>query len=281
MTHDTQCSRHAGALDVRVADHEPASDTSLAGFLNALGPDRLASIRSRLAVESPHRVLQAYRQAFAQGEREKLFLCSEALAVNRHVPPCFRLDGSYSAAHLPDALRFDLLAHDLQWVMSMYPDQWRHAKGGHSGMLHGASWLAVAEHYWSTKNQRDTWLMVRQVALTVDQQWECAFLRSAPVKRAALGLAIRQATVQRAITGRLAEANRVARGRSPLEPAYERRFKVWVCGEMTDRSPTKTARLYELWTGAALTRSVAHTDLEWVRACVPESRKRGHAGSGN
>jgi hypothetical protein len=53
----------------------------------------------------------------------------------------------------------------------MYPEHWQKAKGGYSGMLHGASWLAVAGHYWSTKNQRDTWLMVRQLSLIVDQQW--------------------------------------------------------------------------------------------------------------
>ncbi|ARK52067.1 hypothetical protein BOC36_01940 [Burkholderia pseudomallei] len=229
--------------------------------------------------EPTHKVLHAYRQAFAQGKRELSLLCSEVLAV-RHVPPCFRLDGSLRAAHLPDAIRFDLLAHDLQWIMAMYPEHQRKAKGGYSGMLHGASWLAVAEHYWSTKNQHDTWLMVRQLALTGDQQWECAFLRSAPVKRAAQGLASRRATVYKAMMDRLSDANRAARGRSPLQPAYERRFKVWVCGEMTGGSPTKTARLYEFWTGTAISRSVAHTDLEWVHACIPESRKRGHAVSG-
>lgn len=254
--------------------HSTTGFAPLSDLLAAIEPTELERWRSRLASEHPPALLKGYRMAFATGKRELAFVLAEALTA-RSMPPCFRLDGAHRAAHLSDTQRFDLLAHDLQWMMTMYPDHWQKAKGGYSGMLRGESWLAVAEHYWATKNQRDTWLIVRQLGLTVDQQWECAFLRSAPVKRAAQGLAIRQAAVHKAIMDRLSDANRAARGCYPLAPAYERRFKVWICGEMTDRSSTKAARLYELWTGAAITRSVAYADLEWVRAYVPGSRKRG------
>lgn len=253
-----------------------ASSASLAGLLRGCGDERLAANRSRLQREHPHKVLQAYQQAFAQGKRELAFLCSEALAALR-MPPCFRHSAPHSLARLTDMQSFDLLAHDLQWIAAMYPDHDRKANGGYSGMLRGTSWLSVAEHYWSTKNRGEAWLMVRQLALSDDQQWECAFLRSAPIKLAANGLHIRQATVYRSIMDRLREAKRTARGCYPLEPAYERRFKVWVCGEITGRSPTKVARLYEMWTGSEIARSVAYSDLEWIHAHVPESRKRGRA----
>ncbi|MBU9574069.1 hypothetical protein C6P74_25615 [Burkholderia multivorans] len=265
----------------------------LSSVLARQAPGQLDRARSIVRDYDRKKLATMYDRSLTTGQRAKAFLLAEALTAHG-LPPCFRLDGSHGAARFADTQRFDLLAHDLQWIMATYPEHWRKAMGGYSGMLHGASWLSVAEHYWSTKNQRDTWLMVRQLALTVDQQWECAVLRSAPIKRAAQGLAVRQMSVHKAIMDRLSEANRAARGRYPLAPAYERRFKIWVCGEMTGGSPTKTARLYEFWTGSAITRSVAHTDLEWVRACVPKSRKgrdgktgkrdmhsRPHADSGN
>jgi hypothetical protein len=249
-----------------LAEQAPAS---LAGKLAASSTDALANARSRLASKHTPDLLRMYREALTVGKRLAAFMLADALTARR-MPPCFRSVGHLSVV---DGMQsFDLLAHDLQWIRAMYPEHHHKAKGGHAGMLHGDSWVATTEHYRATKNRGDTWLIVRQLALTDDQQWECVILRSAPVKRAAHGLDTRKEKVERTIENRRLEANRTHRGHYPLEHAYERRFKVWVCGEMAGHSQTKAARLYGMWTGSEITRSVAHEDLEWVRAHIPESR---------
>ncbi|MCO5400747.1 hypothetical protein [Ralstonia soli] len=251
----------------------PIGDTSqrpLSVLLAAIGPYELAHHRDRLATQHRHKLVQAYQRAMATGKRELAFLLSEALTARRApLPPCFRLDDAHRVADMA----FDLLAHDLQWIRTMYPEQWRKASGSYASLLHGEgdSWLPRAEYLWTTKHQAKTWILVRQMALTVDQQWECNVLRSQPVRHAAQGLRYRRVKTHKAIMAQLPEAKR-RQGEGEATHTLERRYRIWLCGEMTGRSPTKTARLYGLWQDIDMRTSTAARDLDWVFYNVSESR---------
>lgn len=246
----------------------------LSGLLAAAGPGGLASYRLRLASEHRHKLERAYRTAIATGKRELAFLLAEALAAHLvPLPPCFRLDGMHRMAGMTPDQRLDLVAHDLLWIRTMYPEHWRNASGSYASLLHGDgdSWLPRAEYLWATKHQAKTWILVRQMALTVDQQWQCNVLRSQSVKLAAQGLRYWRVKAHRAIMAHLPEAKR-RHGEGEARHMLERRYRVWLCGQMTQRSPTKTARLYGLWQGVDMRPSTAARDLDWVFYNVPESR---------
>ncbi|SAK96769.1 hypothetical protein AWB82_07069 [Caballeronia glebae] len=245
---------------------------SLADLLAMETPASLQELRDELRERERLRLIREYEAAFFASRRRDAFLLSEVLA-ERGVPPCFRIERRYKADSLTPAQRFDLVAHDLQWLAATYPEH--KGKGGHAEMLTGKGdrWLRVAEYYGSLKSQSgDVWMIVRQLQLDEEQQWECLALRSMKIKRAAAGLKRRQTTLKKALRARHLKKVTDWRGLAP-NPVYARRELVWVCGEMTGGSPTKAARLYRMWTGNAITRQLANDDLQWLRLKVPEARQ--------
>ncbi|POR53883.1 hypothetical protein B0G62_103465 [Paraburkholderia eburnea] len=246
----------------------------LSPLLGAIDCSTLDRIRSNVAATPRERLLLNFRAAFTLRERRKAFFLSEALTAHG-IPPCFRRDERYRLGELDESQRFDLSAYDLQWLAMRYPDHAEQVRGGYASLLQADDWrwLASAEYYWSSSHQGATWKTVKQLALTVDQQWECNVLRSQPIKLAAQGLDRRRVNVRKAIMDELPKAMQ-RRHEGDARMTLERRYRVWVCSEMAGKSPTMAARLYGLWTGNKISRSVADRDVEWVRRHIPESRKR-------
>ncbi|NIE64030.1 hypothetical protein [Burkholderia sp. Ax-1719] len=253
----------------------------LSTLLGAIDCTTLNQIRSNVAVMPRERLLLDFRAAFDSRQRRRAFLLSEALTAHG-IPPCFRRDERFRPGELDEKQRFDMSAYDLQWLAARYPRHAEQVRGGYAHLLCADDWrwLARAEYYWSTLHQGETWKTVKQLALTVDQQWECNVLRSQSIRLAAQGLARRRVSIRKAIMAHLPEATR-RRHEGDARLTLERRYRVWLCSEMTGKSPTKTAHLYGLWTGNEIARSIADRDVEWVRRRVPESRKRRHADYGN
>jgi hypothetical protein len=263
MTEDVN---NGGAATV-ICDFKPLSSV-LAVDSNEIFDERL----SRITLLSRARLIDMYRTVFASNQRYVAFLCAEAL-TKHGVPPCFRLDRPHRASDLNANQRFDLIAADLRWLAARYPEQRQVASGGYQYLLAVDGWLERAEHLWATKHMGETWILVRQLALTTEQQWECAGLRSQPIKRAAQGLDFRREKVSIAIMAKLPEAM-LRRTKADATETLERRYRVWVCSEMTVQGPTNAARLYNLWTGENIDRRHVARDLNWIHQHVPESRPR-------
>jgi hypothetical protein len=251
--------------------------TPLSPLMSAIEHGSLDRIRSNVAARPRERLLHEFRAAFDSRQRRRAFLLSEALTAHA-IPPCFRRDERFRLGELDESQRFDLSAYDLQWLAARYPDHAEQVRGGYASLLRADDWrwLATAEYYWSSSHQGATWKTVKQLALTVDQQWECNVLRSQPIRLAAQGLARRRVSIRKAIMDELPKAMQ-RRHEGDARMTLERRYRVWVCSEMASKSPTRAARLYGLWTGNEIARSIADRDVEWVRLHVPESRKRRRA----
>jgi hypothetical protein len=262
----TEDANDGGAATV-ISDFKP-----LSCVLAGAPQPKTHEARRQLAGLDPDSLMGRYRTAFATGKRVSAFLFAEAL-TNHGVPPGFRLDRPHRASDLNANQRFDLIAADLRWLAARYPEQRQVASGGYQYLLAGDGWLERAEHLWATKHMGETWILVRQLALTTEQQWECAGLRSRPIKQAAQGLGFRHEKVRIATMAKLPEAM-LRRAKDDATETLERRCRVWVCSEMTVQSPTRAARLYNLWTGKNIDRRHVERDLNWIRQHVPESRPR-------
>jgi hypothetical protein len=255
--------------------------------------ERLQQLRAELKANTDvPQLVRRYEAAFLAFRRVEAFALSERLAqleAHAHhssMPPCFRIK-NYTSADLNQQQRFDLWAHDLQWIAAKWPEQAAKAHGSYKRMLGDdpAKWIPVAEFHWA-RNQAgirhgNIAHIVNRMALSEAQQWECLALQGKLVRDLARGLKRRKATVQKALDERLKKAAKAVRGKYKPHDAYARRFKVWVCAEMTTcdtmkkPSPTKAANLYRAWTGIELDRRIAHEDLEWMAGHIRDVRAAG------
>jgi hypothetical protein len=240
----------------------------LSSLLGAISTEEWDRSRTRLAGIDARKLVLAYNKALKSEQRELAYAFSEEL-TRRGIPPCFREAPPHSTLDIN--LRFDLLAHDLQWVAAHYPDQRHKASSGYAGLLFGVNPLKRAEYRFTTRKTGHTWILVKQLRLTLDQQWECNRLRSRPVKLAARSLTPRAEHTLGAIVRYLPTTMRTMT-RQEAGAALLRRYRVWLCAEMTQHSPTRAARLYRLWTSHDIGRNIAARDIEWVRRHIPESK---------
>lgn len=227
-------------------------------------------------------LVEKYQYAFTNGDRAHAFLLSETLAEKGY-PPAFRLP-HIRFDEMDENQHFDLIVHDLQWIRAQYPEQRDKITSGYRRLLSdGNSWLKVAEYYRTTKNQWEVWLLVRELRLSRAQQWECRSLRGKDVRQTAALLSRKLDVVYSAIMAHLPDMERRHR-REQARTLLQRRYAVWQCYEMTDRSPTAAARLFNLAfaptfeseseSESKIDRRHADRDAEWVNGNIPESRNK-------
>ncbi|ARM02106.1 hypothetical protein BOC59_20630 [Burkholderia pseudomallei] len=234
------------------------------------------------------KLTSAYRSAFATGQRAKAFVLAEGLTAHG-LPPCFRFPHPPSIRPFTIDQQLDMFAHDIQWLARQHMAQRRAVHGKRYARLFDQfvrpdefEWVREAEYQFND-GERDRWIIVRGLGMSERQQWECKWLRSPVVSRKADALAERRDTVYKAIMAHLPKTSRTMDA-DAAKAALMRRFKVWLCGQMTRDgakvSPAATARLYAMWTGETIDRGTVGQTLKWLDATIPESRNRRHRGAG-
>jgi hypothetical protein len=258
--------------------------------------ERLQEKRAELKGETDvKRLTRRYEAAFLASKRIEAFALSERLAelqaqTQHSRPPCFRFEDQ-EPADLTKQQQFDLMAHDLQWIVAKWPEQRAKAHGGYKDLLSDVpeKCIAAAEFHWGRKEAGIRYgniaHVLQRMELSEAQQWECLTLRHKYIRDRARGLARRKVTIKRALDEKQAKAEKSLRGKYKPGDAYARRLKVWMCAEMTlckdmkKPSPTKTANMYRMWTDRPLDRRIALQDLEWMAAYIPASKRRKRANS--
>ncbi|MCO5398333.1 hypothetical protein [Ralstonia soli] len=259
----------------------------LSSVLARQTPGTLERARSIIQPCDRERLIGMYRNAFATQQRTKAFLLAEALTIHR-LPPCLRFAHPPPVRPLTVDQQLDLFAHDIQWLAGQHAAQRRAVTGKRYTRLFDEficpdefEWVREAE-YWFNNGERDQWVIVRGLALSERQQWECKWLRSPVVSRKADALAERRDTVYKAIMLHLPKTSRTM-DTDAAKAVLTRRFRVWLCGQMTRDggrvSPAAAARLYAMWTGDAIDRGTAGKALDWLETNIPESRNRRHGGA--
>lgn len=237
-----------------------------------LSPDREARLSAVLAAAPLELILSKYRHA-------TLFDASEIAALRiggeldrRGIAPVFRLSDTRSDELLPEVRQIVALA-DLQWLRVRYPAHvpaWDRLRGvfdkDQAKALRAARFALWNGH-------RRPGQLVKALALTDMQLQELAWLIPAHAGR------LRRSILERrhGVAIRIAEALRSSRDRRGSEEQAKtctRREALWLCGELADWRPQRTAELFAMMPdGHELPRNVVGRQLDAVRDAL--SCKRG------
>lgn len=109
--------------------------------------------------------------------------------------------------------------------------------------------------------------------MTEAQQWDCIWLRSAPIAK-------RHAAMRESFEGVLLalqdDLHTIRRTKifsdDDANATLHRRHALWVCSQMTSGSPTDTAARYGQLTGEEITRHVVARQLQIVGEILAEKR---------
>jgi hypothetical protein len=233
--------------------------------LKEVAPDKLRDVRLRVATLERNELLDRFRSAFGARKRAASLLLSDEL-VQRGIPPCFWHTGA-----LPDEVhleqKYDLMMFDLRWLRSWHLDHVKKIRYGRYRdlLLSSEAGFHRAADFAFYAGRRPAWKIVGSLSMTRQQQWDCAWLRSAPIKKQQIAIQTQQPDVFNAIDADLRKVRLTSTFTSnDLEVAAERRKAIWVCGQMEENRPTATAARYRQMTGIEITRQTAEKQLRKI-----------------
>lgn len=245
----------------------------LASLLRTVEPLKLYDIQQRVRSFGRDELIARYRAAFRSGRRKPAYVLASAL-VAKGVPPW-----AWHDAPIADGLsintRYDLFLADVMWLRRHHADHAsaiRYQRG--KLMLTGTNLTFHREaEYAFYGGRRPAWKLVGSLSLTIRQQWECGWLRSAPVKKRAAETLAASEPVFTALRDDLRAVRRTTTfGDRQAEETLARRHALWRCSRMVDGpSPSETARIFEQLTGTSITRQAAAQQLEKIRAALRKS----------
>lgn len=243
----------------------------LAPLLRIVDPIKLDDAQRRLRKLERADLLGRYRAAFSSGKRVHAYVMAQALAANG-VPPFVW----HEKLHLEDlnvSQRFDLFIGDLLWLRREYPDHAKQVRYRRCQAVLTAGTTIFhreAEFMWYA-GRRPAWKLVGSLSLTERQQWDCALLRSAPVKKHAAATYEMGNRVLEALQKNLSKTRRVSFGLAEALASAERQYALWLCSRMVKHcSPTEIAVRYLQLTGSPITRWTVAKQLAKVRTVLRE-----------
>ena len=264
-----------------IVSESPAFQTQqgfapLIALLHLVDPLKLDEARRRLRKLERADLLERYRAAYWSGHRVHAYVMAQALAENG-VPP-FVWHETFCLDELNVSQRFDLFIGDLLWLRRQYPDhaklvryrRCRMALTGYTTIFH-----REAEFMWYA-GRRPVWKLVASLSLTERQQWECALLRSTPIKKQAAATDAIGNRVLKALEDDVRTVRRTATfGEVEALATVRRRYAIWRCARMVGAdSAQQVAIRYEQLTGTPITRQAAAQQLEKVRNALAKIKMR-------
>ncbi len=257
----------------------PATDTvqgfaPLASLLCQVAPEKLIQAQRRLERVGREDLIGRFREAFANDKRLVAHIMSVELTW-RGVPPCFRhaclaWDGASVSQ------RYDLLMADLAWLRRWHSDHAKVVRYRRCRVLLAGSdtqFHREAEYaYWG--GRRPAWKLVGSLSLTEYQQWDCAWLRSTPIRKRTALIETASNGVLEALRADLQATRRtVAFGELEADAALRRRHALWRCERIVgENSPSAIAARYTQLTGDPITRQLAAKHLEKMRTALVRSK---------
>lgn len=236
---------------------------SLATLLDEKAPAALNRFRSGVRKMPTETLVNQLRWAYRDGKRVGAYLLNEEL-TRRGFPPCFR--------HLPDptigtlAERFDIFMADAQWIATRYPEQ--KPMFSRYGRLFLPSAFHATAQFIFYFGKTPAWKIVKGLALTEDQQWECHWLQSGPLATKRRFVQGRLPIVREELWQALFHGRRGGQTEKECIATIQRRRALWLCNAMANRRPQRTADLFEMMTGEKIGRNVVAKQLEKIRRDV-------------
>lgn len=174
----------------------------------------------------------------------------------RGIAPCFRGRPVERAFWCPE-IDFILALGDMQWIVSTYPahvPEWARAKAifDPKRFRKGGEFL-----FWD--GQRTPGQIAKALALTEQQQRECAWIQCLHVERWRSRLFKRWQIAAARVASAVREGDK--RPSVDQDVTIKRRSDLWLCAELADWRPQRTATLYAAMTGETLPRNVVAKQL--------------------
>lgn len=244
----------------------------LAPLLRASVPEALSEARRRVAKLDRDSLIGRFRAAFADGKRLVAFVMAEVL-VERGIPPSFWHD-ELALDSTTVNQRADLVLFDLAWLR-----RWHRGHARAVRYLRGKALLTGSDAVFHREavfafhqGKRPAWKIVGSLSLTEHQQWEAAYLRSAPIKKQAEITRSYGKQVRLALQDDLRRTRRTAAfGEAEAQVTLSRRYALWRCARMVkDASPTEIAARFYQMTGVQISRQAVANQLAKVRAMLRE-----------
>ncbi|WP_295997167.1 hypothetical protein [Rugamonas sp.] len=239
-------------------------------LLHSVAPDTLDEARRRVAKLDRADLIQRYRAAYADGKRLTAYVMAGEL-IERGIPPfCWREVLALDSATINQCA--DLMLSDLAWLRRQHPahaSAVRYQRG--KALLTGSETVFLREAEFAFYGgKRPAWKLVQSISMTDRQQWEAAYLRSTPIKRAAEAMAILSERVRQALHDNLQTVHRTPTfSEADAQASLARRHALWRCSRMVKgESAAMIAARYMQLTGELITRQAAAKQLEKVHAVL-------------
>lgn len=159
---------------------------------------------------------------------------------------------SHESISLPVTVEFILLCIDLKWIAVQYPvhkPEWLRA----SGVFKKADFLRTAKYlFWG--GRREAGQISKALALKPQQQRECCFINCLVESRWRGKLVMRFYKAAELIDSS-AGRSKDRRSEDEQRKTLKRRRDIWLCAEMANWKPQRTADLYQMLTGEVLQRN--------------------------
>lgn len=215
--------------------------------------ERLAKV---LALVSPERLKTTFLDQLKQGKQDGALLVSAEM-TRRGIAPCFRGLPVRKEWWMGTDTDFILMAADLQWIVARYPEhrtEWERAQA----IFHPCKFdKAAAYLHWD--GNRTAGQVAKALGLTEAQQRECAWIQCLHVERWRQRLHIRWSIARTKIAEGIKAHDR--RPQAAQDATITRRSDLWLCAELADWKPQRTADLFAMLTGEVLPRNVVAKQL--------------------
>ena len=216
--------------------------------------ERLAEV---LALVSLDRLKATLLDQLKQGNQEGALLVSAEM-TRRGIAPCFRGLPAQKVWWGGTDTDFALMTADLQWIVAKHPEhqtEWERAQAIFDPRKFDA---AAAYLHWN--GNRTAGQVAKALGLTDAQQRECAWIQCLHVERWRQRLHTRWPIARAKIAEGIKAHDR--RPQADQDATINRRSDLWLCAELADWKPQRTADLFAMLTGEVLPRNVVAKQLD-------------------
>jgi hypothetical protein len=227
--------------------------------------DRSERLKLALQAVSAKKLKSSFIDQIKLGNDEAALRVSAELTTRR-IAPCFRglpVKREWWSGN-PDT-DFIIMAADLQWLVSAYPDhrtEWSRAQS-----VFDPRKFKRAAQYLHWDGCRTAGQIAKALGLTEQQQRECAWIQCLHVERWRQRLHMRWPIAHAKIAAGIKAHDR--RTEADQEATIKRRADLWLCAELADWKPQRTADLFAMLTGDTLPRNLVGKQL----AKLPKVRR--------
>lgn len=177
-----------------------------------------------------------------------------------------------------------LLAYDLEWIATTYPEKVEFTKKRSTRASHYRaiftkrrfSFLSgvehIAERSTNSAGELETWRIATELDLTEGEQMECLIVHGSTVGKRKAEIYRKEGLMRTHILQKAIEAGKQAgQLQAGVDATVERRMSFWFCSMIIGRSsPTKIAKMHQRMTGdGVVDRSTVAAQLEKIPTRLP------------